>query len=57
MALDENENLPETAKAARDILDEYAKTFQERNLNLILFNAVLHMDEATPHLDYILVAY
>ncbi|MBO4863353.1 MAG: plasmid recombination protein, partial [Eubacterium sp.] len=33
--------------------------FQERNPNLILFNAVLHMDEATPHLhlDYIPVAH
>lgn len=48
--LDENGNLSEAAKVARDILDEYARTFQERNPNLILFNAVLHMDEATPHL-------
>lgn len=57
--LDENENLSEPAKVARDILDEYAKTFQERNPNLILFNAVLHMDETTPHLhlDYIPVAH
>ena len=57
--LDENGNLTEAAKVARDILDEYARTFQERNLNLILFNAVLHMDEATPHLhlDYIPVAH
>lgn len=57
--LDENGNLTEAAKVARDILDEYARTFQERNPNLILFNAVLHMDEATPHLhlDYIPVAH
>lgn len=57
--LDENGNLSEAAKVARDILDEYARTFQERNPNLILFNAVLHMDEATPHLhlDYIPVAH
>ena len=48
--LDENGNLSEAAKVARDILDEYARTFQERNPNLILFNAVLHMDEATLHL-------
>lgn len=29
--------------------------FQARNLNFHVFNAVLHMDEATPHLhiDYI----
>ena len=57
--LDENGNLSEAAKVARDILDEYARTFQKRNPNLILFNAVLHMDEATPHLhlDYIPVAH
>lgn len=44
---------------AKEVLDEYARTFQERNPNLILFNAVLHMDEATPHLhlDYIPVAH
>ena len=57
--LDEDGNLTEAAKVARDILDEYARTFQERNPNMILFNAVLHMDEATPHLhlDYIPVAH
>ena len=38
------------AKAASEILDEYARSFQERNPNRYLFNAVLHMDEATPHL-------
>jgi hypothetical protein len=32
------------------ILDEFAKTFQERNPNLYLFSAHLHLDEATPHL-------
>lgn len=47
------------AEVAKMILDEYARTFQERNPNLYLFNAVLHMDEATPHLhlDYIPVAH
>ena len=46
------------AKAASEILDEYARSFQERNPNLYLFNAVLHMDEATPHLhlDYVFTA-
>lgn len=35
------------------------KTFQERNPNLYLFNCVMHLDEATPHLhiDYIPVAH
>ena len=47
------------ASKAQEVLDEYARTFQERNPNLYLFNAVLHMDEATPHLhlDYIPIAH
>ena len=57
--LDANGELSDAAKEAREILDEYARSFQERNPNLYLFNAVLHMDEATPHLhlDYIPVAH
>lgn len=57
--VDEKGALTESAKAAKEILDEYARSFQERNPNLYLFNAVLHMDEATPHLhlDYIPVAH
>lgn len=35
---------------AKAILDEYMKAFQERNPNLRVFSAHLHMDEATPHL-------
>ena len=52
-------NITENALLAKEVLDEYARTFQERNPNLYLFNAVLHMDEATPHLhlDYIPVAH
>ena len=55
---DENGMLTEEAKAAIEVLDRYAKTFQERNPNLYLFNCVIHLDEATPHLhiDYIPVA-
>lgn len=43
---------------AIDILDEYAKRFQERNPNLYVFNMKMHLDEASPHLhiDYIPVA-
>jgi len=39
-------------------LREFAESFQERNPHLRVFNMVLHMDEATPHLhvDYIPVA-
>ncbi len=56
---DENGMLTEEAKAAIEVLDCYAKTFQERNPNLYLFNCVMHLDEATPHLhiDYIPVAH
>lgn len=45
-------------KQAIDILDQYAKDFQQRNPNLYVFNMKMHLDEATPHLhiDYIPVA-
>ena len=36
--------------AAKQMLDEFMKDFQRRNPNLYVFNAVLHMDEASPHL-------
>lgn len=57
--VDENGNLTVDAKTAIEILEQYAKTFQERNPNLYLFNCVMHLDEATPHLhiDYIPVAH
>lgn len=57
--LDVDGNLSKDAQVAQEILDKYARDFQERNPNLYLFNAVLHMDEATPHLhlDYIPVAH
>ncbi len=57
--VDENGVLTEEAKAAVAVLEQYAKTFQERNPNLYLFNCVMHLDEATPHLhiDYIPVAH
>ena len=42
-----------------DCLKEYIEGFQNRNPNFYVFNAVLHMDEATPHLhiDYIPVGH
>ncbi len=57
--VDENGNLTVDAKTAIEILEQYAKTFQERNPNLYLFNCVMHLDETTPHLhiDYIPVAH
>ena len=43
------------AEVAVACLKEYMEDFQERNPNLYVFNAVMHLDEATPHLhiDYI----
>ena len=37
-------------RLAAAVLDEYMKAFQERNPNLRVFSAHLHIDEATPHL-------
>ena len=40
---------------AQSALEEYMMGFQERNPNLRVFNAVMHLDEETPHLhiDYV----
>src|SRR5699024_6028692 len=35
---------------SKKILENYFENFQKRNPNLIAYNAVIHMDEATPHL-------
>ena len=40
----------EDGQLAAAVLDEYMRAFQERNPNLRVFSAHLHMDEATPHL-------
>lgn len=42
-----------------ECLKEYMNGFQTRNPNFHVFNAVLHMDEATPHLhiDYIPIGH
>ena len=40
----------EMCKEAAAVLEEYARSFEERNPHLKLFNAVIHMDESTPHL-------
>ena len=47
------------AEIAAKCLTEYMNGFQERNPNFYVFNAVLHMDEATPHLhiDYIPIGH
>lgn len=46
-------------KLAVKCLTEYMEGFKERNPNMYVFNAVLHQDEATPHLhiDYIPIGH
>ena len=47
------------AEIAVACLREYIEGFSERNPNFYVFNAVMHLDEATPHLhiDYIPVGH
>lgn len=40
----------ENGQLARQMLDEYMQSFQQRNPTLRVFSAHLHMDEVTPHL-------
>lgn len=49
----------EDAQLVADCLKEYMAGYQKRNPNFVVFNAVLHMDEATPHLhiDYVPVGH
>ena len=42
--------MTQNGQLAKEILDEYMKGFQDRNPQLYVFSAHLHMDEATPHL-------
>jgi hypothetical protein len=53
------ETNPELWETARDALQQYAETFEQRNPNLKLIGAYIHMDEASPHLhlDYVPVAH
>jgi hypothetical protein len=48
-------NCKDNPKKEIEVLEQYAREFQERNPNLKMFNAVIHLDEETPHLhlDYI----
>ena len=39
----------EAAKTATEILQEFTEGFIKRNPHLRVFNAVIHLDEATPH--------
>lgn len=49
----------ENWQTAIELLDEYMREFEKRNPNLKIFNAVMHLDEATPHLhiDFVPVCY
>lgn len=49
---------PDAEKTA-ECLCEYMEGFQQRNPNLYVFSAVMHLDEATPHLhiDYIPIGH
>lgn len=40
----------ERGEIAKNLLIEYMQEFCQRNPNLFVFNSVLHMDEASPHL-------
>ena len=42
--------MSEDGKLSAEVLDKYMQDFQNRNPNLHVFSAHLHMDEATPHL-------
>lgn len=46
-------------ETAKQMLDDYMKDFEKRNPNLKVFNTVMHLDEATPHLhiDFVPVAH
>ncbi len=47
-----------TANISTEMLTEYINNFEKRNPHLKVFNAVMHLDEATPHLhiDFVPVA-
>ena len=40
----------ENWKTSQTMLNEYMQEFEKRNTNLKVFNAVMHLDESTPHL-------
>lgn len=43
---------PELWKQANTILAKSLKDFQKRNKNFVVYNAVIHNDEASPHLHF-----
>lgn len=47
---DENRITSSLWQDSKKILENYLENFQKRNPNLVPYNAVIHMDEATPHM-------
>lgn len=49
----------ENWETAKELLDEYMRDFEKRNPNMKVFNAVMHLDEATPHLhiDFVPISH
>ncbi|SFQ92833.1 Plasmid recombination enzyme [Bacillus mycoides] len=50
VAVGEGKDDPKYREAKKEALKQYAEAFQGRNLNLAVYNMVLHDDEANPHL-------
>ncbi|TBX73228.1 mobilization protein [Bacillus mycoides] len=50
VAIGEGKDDPKYREAKKEALKGYAEAFQERNPNLVVYNMVLHDDEANPHL-------
>ena len=48
---------PDAAKVSVECLKEYMAGFTARNPQSHVFNAVIHQDEATPHLHYDMIPY
>jgi len=42
---------------AKKLLDEYMQGFSQRNPNLHIFNSVMHVDEASPHLHINIIPF
>uniref|UniRef100_UPI00402ADD78 plasmid recombination protein n=1 Tax=Bacillus sp. DX2.2 TaxID=3073452 RepID=UPI00402ADD78 len=50
VAIGEGKDDSKYREAKKEALKQYAEAFQERNPNLVVYNMVLHDDEANPHL-------
>lgn len=47
---DDFKNNPDNSKIANEVLEKWFEQFEERNPNLKVYNAVIHNDEASPHM-------